>query len=123
VRLTRREEMFDSDWRQLSDNESQILAELLAINFLGKDALVHQVKSAVVQQLDDNGSLKFRILDPILASVPSRVPVEGECEDADGIKIHFLLHVVDGVIDELEVFREDSGRILLSKRTTKLRVY
>ena len=26
--------------------------------------------------------------------------------------IHYLLHVVDGAIDELEVYRDDSSRVL-----------
>lgn len=42
------------------------------------------------------------------AKVLQRVPVEAEAKDADGVGIHFLLHVVDGRLREIEIFLEDS---------------
>jgi hypothetical protein len=41
------------------------------------------------------------------AKVSRRIPIEAEGKDIDGVKIHILLHVVDGFMDELEIFRED----------------
>jgi hypothetical protein len=37
--------------------------------------------------------------------------VEAEFEDRDGVTVHILLHVMDGFLNELEIFREDSGRV------------
>ncbi|MDP3541865.1 MAG: hypothetical protein Q8T11_05285 [Elusimicrobiota bacterium] len=45
------------------------------------------------------------------AAVLQRVPVEAESKDADGMGLHFLLHVVGGFLRELEIFREDSEPI------------
>jgi hypothetical protein len=54
----------------------------------------------------------FRVPDLPLADVLYRVPVEGSLEDDDGVTIHFGLHVLEGVVNELEVFREDSKPVL-----------
>ena len=35
----------------------------------------------------------------------------GGGSDADGVSIHYLLHVVDGMINELEVYKDDSSRV------------
>jgi hypothetical protein len=45
------------------------------------------------------------------AVVERRIPVEAELKDADGVTIHVLLHVLDGLLNELEVYRDDSGPI------------
>ena len=45
------------------------------------------------------------------AHLEKRIPVEAEGRDADGMGIHFLLHVVDGLLKEIEIFREDSQPI------------
>ncbi len=42
-----------------------------------------------------------------------RIPVEASYPDADGVVVHVLLHVIDGRLDELEVYREDSGSVLI----------
>ena len=41
------------------------------------------------------------------APVRSRIPVEAGGVGADGKRLHVLLHVVDGFLSELEIFRED----------------
>jgi hypothetical protein len=99
------------DFRPLSDLEAQLLAVLLGTNFSGRDALAEQVAAASVREIDHNGSLEFAPADATPAEVARRVPVEAELDDNDGVTIHVLLHVVDGLLKELEVYRDDSGRI------------
>ena len=65
--------------------------------------------------------MEFAVDDGQLAEVTRRIPVEAEAEDSDGVSIHFLLHVVDGVVHELEVYREDSGPVLHRPRPEQLR--
>jgi hypothetical protein len=43
-------------------------------------------------------------------------------QDTDGVLIHVLLHVVDGFMNELEIFREDSGPILRSLSSDDMRL-
>ncbi len=65
----------------------------------------------LVRQIDDNGSLEFARSEQTPAEVVRRIPVEAELDDSDGVTIHLLLHVVDGLVKELEVYRDDSGPV------------
>jgi hypothetical protein len=40
------------------------------------------------------------------------VPVEGSGSDTDGVPIHLLVHVVDGLAVELEIYKADGSPIL-----------
>lgn len=107
-----------SCYRALTSWEKRLIQRLLSSPFPGRDALVAQVEDVVVSPmhedgtpLDENGSLYLRTSSPERASVKARVPTEGEARDTDGIMIHYLLHVVEGRIDQLEIFKEDLSRV------------
>jgi hypothetical protein len=55
----------------------------------------------------DTRTLVFHIADVQRAKTRHRIPVEAQAVDADGVPIDVLLHVVDGVIKELEIYRVD----------------
>jgi hypothetical protein len=95
-------------FRRPSDAERKLLDTLLIASFPGKDALVQQLVSAEVRSIDEGGSFRIRTSNGPLAEVVRRIPVEAELEDLDGVTIHVLLHVVDGRLDELEIYRDDS---------------
>ena len=101
----------DQDFRPLSDLERQLLTALLSTDFSGREAVAEQVAVASVREIDDNGSLEFAPTDKTPAEVVRRIPVEAELDDSDGVTIHVLLHVVAGLVKELEVYRDDSGRV------------
>jgi hypothetical protein len=101
----------DRAFRPLSDLEGKLLSVLLGTDFPGREALKKQVAVALVREIDDNGSLEFARSDETPAEVVRRIPVEAELDDSDGVTIHLLLHVVDGLVKELEVYRDDSGRV------------
>jgi hypothetical protein len=101
----------DQGFRPPSDLERQLLAVLLSADFSGRDAVAEQVAVASVREIDDNGSLEFAPSDMPPAGVVRRIPVEAELNDNDSVTIHVLLHVVDGLVKELEVYRDDSGRV------------
>lgn len=86
------------------------MGRLLETDFPGCEALRGQLLTLRVLPIDGDGSLKLSVTGGDRAPVVRRVPVEAEMADVDGVPIHVLLHVVDGCLDELEVFREDSGR-------------
>jgi hypothetical protein len=54
--------------------------------------------------------------------VHRRVPIEAVADDIDGMTIHVLLHVVDGYIDGLELYREDGLALLAPVRPGALRI-
>jgi hypothetical protein len=100
--------------RPPSATETELLRRLLRVNFQGAETLSRQLENAFVEPIDSNGSLRLRPVDPNPATVTRRVPVEATYADADGVLVHVLIHVMDGVLDELEVYREDSGTVAVA---------
>ena len=99
------------DYRPLKTNERELLTKLLDVNFPGRDELRQQLETAAAKVIDENGSLALQCGPGRPAPVKCRVATEGECADADGIAIHVLLHVKDGMMHELEVFKDDGSPI------------
>lgn len=90
-----------------------MLDHLLGIDFPGRDALATQARTARVQQIDDNGSLRFQA-EGTRATVISRVPVEGRYFDGgirSGPAVNVLLHVVAGYLHELDAYKDDGSAI------------
>lgn len=99
-------------FRPLTASERDILARLLNAEFPGQTQLAEQAARISARPLDVDGSLEFEQSDGPAAAVVRRIPVEAEVEDQDGVVIHVLLHVVDGCLQELEVYREDSKPVI-----------
>ncbi|WP_247041371.1 DUF6984 family protein [Arthrobacter rhizosphaerae] len=100
------------DRRQASAKEIDLLQRMLDTHFQGSAELRRQLSSIVVEQIDRNGSLLLRPISPTPAMVSRRIPVEATYPDSDGVLVHVLIHVRDGVLNELEIYREDSGDVL-----------
>ena len=98
--------------RPIETSEHAFLRKLLSVTFSGRDQLAEQVECASVHPIDHNGSLRFTVNSNAIAPVTKRIPVEAQCLDSDNVAIHALLHVVDGKISELEIYRDDSQPIL-----------
>ncbi len=94
---------------------------LLRPEFPGRDDLLKQLGSAEVRPIDGDGSLVFRIRGGSPAAVIRRIPVEAEVEDSDGVTISLLLHVIDGYLNELEIYRGDSLPVKGAIRPEELR--
>jgi hypothetical protein len=102
----------DSDFRPLKAPERELLEKLLDPKFPGRDELREQLGSVSAQQVYEDGTLSLRVSSGQPAAVKHRVPTEGSCSDSDGVMIHVLLHVVNGMMDELEIFKEDGTDIM-----------
>lgn len=100
------------DPRAASPEEMDLLQHMLSAHFPGSEDLKRQMWSVVVEQIDRNGSLLLRPVAPTHATVSRRIPVEASYLDSDGVLVHVLIHVRDGVLNELEIYREDSGDVL-----------
>lgn len=111
----------EQTYRQLTNYERKIIDHLFKVDFPGRDALVDQINNSLVRFVDENGSLEFLVQTEIMADVKRRIPIEGEVEDGDGIMIHVLLHVVDGRIAELEIYKDDSSSIIKMPDPSTLR--
>ena len=95
-------------FRTPSSAEQGVISVLLGAKFPGDSALREQMAKARVRTIDVDGSLEISVEDGPRAEVARRIPVEAVAADRDGMPIHILLHVVDGMLQELEYFREDS---------------
>lgn len=86
--------------------ERSVILALLKEEFPGRQALLEQMESLMVGPLDQEGSLRLKVSGP-LAEVKYRVPVEAMQDDVGDTTIHISLHVVDGLMTELEVYKDD----------------
>ena len=93
--------------RQPNACERSLLDRLLEEEFPGRDELREQLSSCLVEPIDRNGSLEFAVRTDVKTPVRWRIPVEGEAQDEDGVTIHVLLHVIEGKVDELEIYKDD----------------
>jgi hypothetical protein len=108
----------DERWRALEPREVAVLDLLLATDFPGRSELAAQARSALGRRIDREGSLRFQADGPE-AKVRERVPVEGRYyDDGSGSGPHkpavnLLLHVVEGRLHELEIYKDDGSAILI----------
>jgi hypothetical protein len=101
--------------RSLKANESKVLSKLLSVNFEGCAELREQINTATAMPTGDNdnyGSIYLKTKSSRPAIVKSRIPVEAITYDSDGKSIEVLLHVVDGLVNELEIFKSDGSALL-----------
>ena len=99
-------------YRELKQCEKEILERLLAPEFPGSRELRGQLEILKAKEIDDDGGLELQTTGGTKAPVKWRVPTEAECADSDGGRIHILLHVLEGRMCELELYREDGKRVL-----------
>jgi hypothetical protein len=110
-------------YRPLTEWERRIILKLLQDSpFTGRDALLVQLEHVVGQIIDENGGLSLKCSSALKAVVKTRVPVMGDVPDIDGMVIHYLLHVVDGKMNELEIYKDDSSKILRQAEPEELKV-
>lgn len=100
--------------RKLNEKEWQWIERLMNVEFRGRDILLKQFSKTEIIYRQEYAfiSLKFKIegeIDPYPYHV--RVPVEMRAFQESTAPIVFLLHIVNGVIDELEIITADSTQI------------
>jgi hypothetical protein len=101
-----------TDFRAPTALEDALIRRLLEADFVGKQELEIQLGAYRVRNLDREGSLELlsEAADNI-AQVQKRIPVEASGVDEDGIHVHVLLHVVNGLANELEIYKDDGSPI------------
>lgn len=109
--------------RPISDDERGLLRVLIGTeDFGGRSEIAEQLSNAQVEEIDPDGSLRFVVLSQRRAPIKCRIPVEAQFLDTDGIQGHLLLHVVNGQVAELEVYKDDSSRVIKRPRPEDLEV-
>jgi len=99
-----------------------ILRLLMERPFTGRDELLAQVDSVAARTIDEDGSVSLQCSCDVKAAVTARIPVEARATDCDGMTIHYLLHVADGSMNELEVYKDDSSKVVRHAEPEDLKV-
>ena len=107
--------------RSPNAEEVRLLEILFSVDFPGRRDLQEQAMRAEVRTIDGNGSLQFFVVNPTQANVKGRVPVSARLPDANGsdlfgICVNLLLHVRNGVLAELEIYKDDGSAIVMPFR-------
>lgn len=116
---------FDEAFHAPNESERQLLDKLLSAEFAGVTELRTQLESARIRWIHSSGAPALLVeVDPTSppAKVAHRVPVEGVAVDADHHPLHFLVHVIDDYLSEVEIYREDGGKLLQMPPADALRV-
>ena len=105
--------MIDSlPFRPLTADERRLINRLLEENFPGRETIAMQAANCQARELDAHGCLEFKVEIDVEAETKFRVPTEGEAEDVDGVTVHVLLHIINGKLNELEIYKDDGSEIL-----------
>ena len=102
-----------SPGRFLLPGERHLLERLLSERFPGQSELLSQIPHLLVTaDCATCATLELSVSTSIgRAVVRGRVPVEAQGPDEDGKTVHVLVHVVDGSLRSLEVYREDGNEV------------
>ena len=93
---------------------SMWINKLFNIEFKGKEILIEQMKNAKYELINGEGFISIKLLiNDYKEKFPFkvRVPVEMIAFQPGRHPIMFLLHVLDGIIDELEIYTADGSLI------------
>ncbi len=101
-------------YRKINEKEQQWIDSLMNVEFQGKDILLKQFSKAKIVYKQEYAfiSIKFKVegkIEPYPFHV--RVPIEMRAFQKASAPIVFLLHIVGGVINELEIITADSTQI------------
>lgn len=107
----------DREFRALTTIEKEIIGKLLSVDFRGRDELAQQLVGLQAATLDIAGSLKLKVSNGRVAPIGRGVAVEAKYPDIDTRSevephVNVLLHVVDGKLSMLEIYKDDGSKIL-----------
>jgi hypothetical protein len=77
----------------------------------------------IEEDSDNYGSIRLYVPSGVTAPTAARIPVEGRGYDSDGVPVDFLLHVLNGVANELEVIKADGTQIITDPDPRSLDVF
>lgn len=95
------------NFRELTGRERLLVGRLAQPDFIGAAEIREQLSGCQARTLDREGSFELRVKNRSPARVFFRVPVELAGKDRDGVGIHVLLHVVDGIAQQIEVYKDE----------------
>ena len=109
--------------RPLTDYEKQLVLKLLEALLNGAQ-YAEQLNNVQVSRWAGDSSLKFEFRESV-GSLGNEmgIPVEGEFKDVDGVPIHVLLHVKDGRLHILEIYKENGSEVIRMPPAADLQIF
>jgi hypothetical protein len=100
-------------WRSATDYERGLTLRLLELLPNGAE-YAEQLKRARVSQWAGDRSIQFEVGEDVasLGNKTGKLPAEGEFNDEDGVSISVLLHVRNGRLSVLEIFKVDGSDVI-----------
>src|SRR6266567_4968637 len=103
----------DSEFRELTMRERDLLEKLLIAAIFGRDELRTQLEHVRAKQIIDDGTLGLQCNGGIRAPGKYGPVAEGISKDADGADIAVMLHLdKGGFMSMLEIIKYDGSRII-----------
>jgi len=89
------------------------LNKLLAMEFLGKDVIKKQLSGAFYEIHGEYEYISIKFTPNSYERYPYniRVPIGMEAKQLNGNIVDFLLHVINGFVDEMEIYNMDLTNI------------
>lgn len=103
--------MFENE--NLSGSEKEWLATMLSIDFENKEQLIRQINAASIIREHTRYFISIKFAVPLSISaikMTERVPIEMRAYDSEKAPVQFLLHIINGYVSELEIFRAEFFR-------------
>lgn len=98
--------------RPLTKYETELLSRLVE-KLPERKLYLRQIEDARVGSWAGDESIRFALHEGAPSvQLQTGMPVEGEFRDRDGVIAHVLLHVQDGYLRVLEIFKEDGSRVI-----------
>jgi len=109
--------MLESHYRPLTDLEKAVLIKLLSVDLPGVEALRGQIGRSTAQTLDEYGSIELKVDSPNRARFSDGPLVSATQNDHGttegyGPFINVLLFVKNGLLKELQIYKDDSSKIV-----------
>jgi len=102
-------------YRKPTSTEYAIIHQLLSVvgDQNERARYLHQIQGLEVQEIDDDGSLGLKIshLEFRDSNTQARAIAEGILGVPDNHYVTFILHGRDGLLSELEIFKDDFSKI------------
>jgi len=92
--------------RAPTEYERALFHRMMETDFPGRDVVKEQLEACQVSTVLPDGTIRIHTPVKEKAPVLFRVPVDAYGNDTkDGMSIHILLHVVNGIVEELEILK------------------
>ncbi len=118
-----------SKWRPVSGIELGIFERMLAADFPGVEVLRKQLPDLEVREIDGEASLELKVANQVRTIFKYPVPVEASYSDIapyqalSQVHVHILLHVNLGLMNEVEIYKDDGTTIERLPEPAELHIF